>query len=166
MDLAGRQSALTSDRTEFLGRNGTLDRPAALDREHRLSGNGAGMDPCAAMQTTVRLPTGERTEFRILLGEAPTRADAADAVRRARAIDPGEALGDVERYWDQALGTIKIRTPGPIDEHPPRRLASVPDARLPGLGANGILSGERRVRLSRSVAGRHGAGRFATRRDA
>ena len=43
------------------------------------------------------------------------------------------------------------------------RLAAVSDARVPGVGAHGLLSGQRRVRLSRSAAGRDGAVRRAAR---
>ena len=62
LDLGGRQTAWTADRTEFLGRNGAPDRPAGLDRGHRLLGAvGAGMDPCAALQTSFELADGART---------------------------------------------------------------------------------------------------------
>jgi cyclic beta-1,2-glucan synthetase len=112
LDLAGRQSAWTSDRTEFLGRNGTLDRPAGLDREHRLSGStGAGMDPCAALQTSLELAPGERTELRIVLGEARNRGAVGELVRAGRTLDPAATLREVDGYWEQALGAVQVRTP-------------------------------------------------------
>ena len=112
LDLGGRQAAWTADRTEFLGRNGAPDRPAGLGRGHRLAAaSGAGLDPCAALQTSFELSAGERTQVRVLLGEAETAAGAADLILRGRALDHAATLRDVGTYWDQALGTIKVRTP-------------------------------------------------------
>ena len=101
LDLGGRQTAWTADRTEFLGRNGAPDRPAGLDRGHRLQGAvGAGLDPCAALQTSFELADGARTQVVVLLGEADDAAAAADLIRRARTADHeatlrerGELLG-------------------------------------------------------------------------
>ncbi|HEX7399692.1 MAG TPA: glucoamylase family protein, partial [Candidatus Limnocylindrales bacterium] len=79
LDLGGRQTAWTADRTEFLGRNGAPDQPAGLDRGYRLRGAaGAGLDPCAALQTSFELANGARTQVVVLLGEAAAGASAAE----------------------------------------------------------------------------------------
>ncbi len=112
LDLGGRQTAWTADRTEFLGRNGAPDRPAGLARGHRLGGAiGAGMDPCAALQTSFELAGGARTEVVVLLGEADGAAAAADLIRRRRAQDHEATLRSVKTHWDDILGALQVRTP-------------------------------------------------------
>ena len=55
-DLNGQQSAWTCDRTEFLGRDGAMDRPLGLTVGTLLSNRaGAGLDPCGVLQTKVLL---------------------------------------------------------------------------------------------------------------
>ena len=77
---AGR-SSWTGDRTEFLGRNGTLDHPAALARRAPLSNRvGAGLDPCGALQTRVELEPNGATEIVFFLGEAATKAEALSLI--------------------------------------------------------------------------------------
>jgi cyclic beta-1,2-glucan synthetase len=111
-DLCGRQTAWTGDRTEFIGRNGTLDHPAALAGTARLSGLvGAGLDPCGALQTTVELRPGERAEVTLLLGEGATIEEARALVRRYRAADVDATLRAVERRWDDVLSVVQARTP-------------------------------------------------------
>jgi cyclic beta-1,2-glucan synthetase len=111
-DLGGRQEAWTSDRTEFLGRNGSLDRPAALAPGETLSGRvGAGLDPCGALQTTVELSPGRRAEVLFLLGEADSAEEAKELVRRYRRANLDALLEEVERMWDDILGALQIRTP-------------------------------------------------------
>jgi cyclic beta-1,2-glucan synthetase len=112
LDLGGRQTAWTADRTEFLGRNGAPDQPAGLDRGHRLRGAaGAGMDPCAALQTSMELAAGARTEVRVLLGQANDAPGAVGLIERWRTADHEATLRTVRTYWDDVLGTVQVRTP-------------------------------------------------------
>jgi cyclic beta-1,2-glucan synthetase len=112
LDLGGRQTAWTADRTEFLGRNGAPERPAGLDRESRLQGAaGAGLDPCAALQTSFELAGGAQTQVLVLLGEANGEAAAADLIQRGRTADHAATLRSVASFWDDTQGTIQVRTP-------------------------------------------------------
>jgi len=111
-DLGGRQTTWTGDRTEFLGRNGTLDRPRCLATDAPLSRRcGAGLDPCGALQTEIGLLPGEETEIVFLLGETATRAEALTLVARYRAIDLDAVLSAVTEHWDHALGAVQVKTP-------------------------------------------------------
>jgi cyclic beta-1,2-glucan synthetase len=111
-DLCGRQASWTADRLEFLGRNATLDHPASLERGAEFSGNvGAGLDPCAALQTKVELEPGERTEVLFFLGQEEGREEARSLVHRYRGMSCTEALREVEEHWDRVLDTIQVKTP-------------------------------------------------------
>jgi cyclic beta-1,2-glucan synthetase len=111
-DLGGRQTSWTGDRLEFLGRNSSLDHPASLELGTVLSGRtGAGLDPCAALQTTVELEPGQSIEVLFLLGEGADADEARSLVNRYRATDVDTALSEVEEQWNQALGTVQVATP-------------------------------------------------------
>jgi cyclic beta-1,2-glucan synthetase len=111
-DLAGRQLSWTGDRTEFLGRNGTLDRPAALAGATPLSNRiGAGLDPCGALQTRLELAAGGTAEIVFLLGETASTAEAQSLLKTYRSTDLDAVLGAVVRLWDDALGAVQVTTP-------------------------------------------------------
>ncbi|MGA7785281.1 MAG: glucoamylase family protein [Candidatus Acidiferrales bacterium] len=113
-DLAGKQSSFTGDRTEFLGRNGTPEFPAGLARGGPLSGNvGAGLDPCAALQTTIVIAPGARTEIVFFLGEAENRERVRGLVKQYRAADLDEVFRAITRSWDDVLGAVQVTTPDP-----------------------------------------------------
>ena len=111
-DLAGRQQAWTGDRTEFLGRNGTLDYPAALAGDSPLSNRtGAGLDPCGVLQTHIHLAPRDTVEIGFFLGEAGTAEEARSLITRYRAADLGAVLDAVTRHWDEVLGAVQVKTP-------------------------------------------------------
>lgn len=113
-DFAGKQTSWTGDRTEFIGRNGTLARPAALDGLQRLSGEvGAGRDPCAALQAVVFLRPGEEVRMDFFLGQGADRANALDLIQRYRRMNLETALAEVKKRWENDLSAVQVRTPDP-----------------------------------------------------
>ncbi|HEV2616238.1 MAG TPA: glucoamylase family protein [Candidatus Acidoferrales bacterium] len=113
-DLRGAQNSCTGDRAEFIGRNGTLERPLALERGGALSGKaGAGLDPCAALQTSFQLQPGASAEIVFFLGEAENAERAREILARYRAADLDAALTEVKNRWDDVLGAVQVATPEP-----------------------------------------------------
>jgi cyclic beta-1,2-glucan synthetase len=103
---------VTCDRTEFLGRNGSLRNPAAMFRS-RLSGNtGAALDPCAAIQVLCELADGQEQELVFTLGMGQNSEDATDLVRRlCGSAAARTALEAVWQYWNHTLGAVQVETP-------------------------------------------------------
>lgn len=102
----------TSDRTEFLGKYGSVSRPAALQRADLAERFGPSVDPCAALKVDIALPAGETREVIFVLGQA----DSLDEVRRLvrEYADPdhaGENLSAVSRDWDNVLDKVHVTTP-------------------------------------------------------
>jgi len=114
LDVDEHQRTHTGDRKEFIGRNGSLARPAALKRS-RLSGSvGAGLDPCGAIQVCFDLAAGQSRETTFRLGVGRDKADASALIRRYRQPQAGhKALEGVWEYWNRTLGAVNLDTPDP-----------------------------------------------------
>ncbi|MDQ6926158.1 MAG: hypothetical protein M3154_07965, partial [Candidatus Eremiobacteraeota bacterium] len=111
-DLGGLQQRWTGDRTEFLGRNGRADRPAALTSDAPLSGRvGAALDPCCALQTVVDIPPGGQVSVVLLLGQAETREQARALIARYRSDDLDARLAAVTDEWAHVLSAVEVKTP-------------------------------------------------------
>ena len=112
VDLAGKQTSWTGNRTEFLGRNRTPERPLALELGGRLSGKvGAGLDPCGALQLSLELEADERAEIVWFLGQTEGREQARLLLKRYRNADVNALLQEVTRRWEDVLGALQVRTP-------------------------------------------------------
>ena len=110
---AGPKShSATADRTEFLGSNGSVSGPAALERTELACQFGPALDPCAAIMTKIILAPGQTTEVIYVLGQA----DSLEHVRNLVRVYTDSALAkagleQVEHNWDRILGTVQVSTP-------------------------------------------------------
>jgi cyclic beta-1,2-glucan synthetase len=100
------------DRTSFLGRNRSMRNPAAMERVRLSRRTGAGFDPCAALQITIELAPGERSEITCMLGQTESVDEVHALVQTYRESSALEAaLERTKAWWDDLLGTIEVRTP-------------------------------------------------------
>ncbi len=108
------QRSVTCDRAEFIGRNGSLEHPAAMTRMHLSGKIGSGLDPCAAIQVGIELADGQEREviFRLGLGGMPGGDTANRLVQRFRGAGAARrALEAIWHYWNHSLGAVQIDTP-------------------------------------------------------
>jgi cyclic beta-1,2-glucan synthetase len=105
---------LTTDRQEFLGREGDLRRPAGLVR-WGLSGRvRPGTDPCAALQVHLDVPAEGTAEVVFVLGQGRDREHAELLVRRwSEAEQAARGFEELRRFWDDRLGAVQVKTPDP-----------------------------------------------------
>ena len=112
--------------------------------------------PC---RSTSRSSPARRTSLVFVLGQGRDSDHARQLI--ARHASPTRRAERRSTAVTEPVGPPAWRDPGedagrflrPADE----RLAALSERQQPAVGAHGVLSTERRVRLSRSAAGRHGA---------
>lgn len=112
--VSGVHCSLTGDRRAFLGRNGSSRSPAALTQRMLPGTTGAGLDPCAAVQSATTLIDGDQRTFIFVLGSGQTPAEAEGLI--ARFISEGAARHELEivhQHWHRLLDKITVTTPDP-----------------------------------------------------
>ncbi|MBL3556629.1 cyclic beta 1-2 glucan synthetase [Marinobacter sp. JB05H06] len=107
-----RERSVSGNRTEFIGRNGTLASPAAMRRK-RLSGRtGAGLDPCTAIQTAIELDAGQEREVVFVFGAAANADEARHLIQQfGGQAGARQALESVWEHWNHTLGAVSVDTP-------------------------------------------------------
>jgi len=110
--MSGDVTSYTADRREFIGRNGTPARPAALSKAALGESVGEVVDPCGALQTSVTVHPGETAEVVVLLGAISSPDEARTLIRRYKTVE--SSVAEVDRAissWHDRLATIKVKTP-------------------------------------------------------
>jgi cyclic beta-1,2-glucan synthetase len=99
----------TCDRREFYDARGRLVVPDHLDRRA-----GAGLDPCAAVSTRLRLAPGASVLRVFLLGWAASPEAARQLASDAAAVPPTLRLQHARGQWDELLQATEVQTPDPL----------------------------------------------------
>ncbi|NFS65695.1 glycosyl transferase, partial [Clostridium botulinum] len=109
--LGGENLSFTGDSKEFIGTNGEVSSPKALDNENLSNRCGGIYDPCLAATTKIKLKKGEKKELLILFGEE-------EKENIEKVIEKYEVKGNadielekVKEYWKNFLGNIQVKTP-------------------------------------------------------
>ncbi|MEO8285519.1 MAG: glucoamylase family protein [Chloroflexota bacterium] len=102
----------TADRAEFLGRNGSMQAPAALKRRDLSGRVGAGLDPCVALQCAIELQPGEERTVVFTLGEGDNLDHARYLAGKYRSLEQVELeYAGTLRMWDWLLSAVVVETP-------------------------------------------------------
>lgn len=118
-------SSFTASRLEFLGRNGDLSRPLALEKAAtlpffpakakavKLSGKtGAGFDPCSVLHVSLSLKPKEERTISFFLGEYRSFDDLRRDVVRHNSLQVQRVEEQhSEDWWQEILSTIRVKTP-------------------------------------------------------
>ncbi|PLR26204.1 cyclic beta 1-2 glucan synthetase [Pantoea endophytica] len=109
---SGNQIAFSGNRLECLGRNGSTRKPAMM-QARGLSGNtGAGLDPCATLQTLTTLIDGDTRTLVFVLGAAEDTAAALTLMQQFLPSEQAEAeLAKVQQQWRNLLNKVEVQTP-------------------------------------------------------
>ena len=111
-DVDDETRSFSGDRTEFIGRNGTPENPAAMSVPRLSCRVGAALDPCAAIRVPFEVADGQDREIIFRLGAAGNGDDTRALVQRFRGSAAARgALEAVTNYWKHALDAIRVETP-------------------------------------------------------
>jgi len=112
VDVNHPERTLTTDRTEFIGRNGILSDPAAMAKIGLSGRTGPAVDPCAALQVVVSLEPGESREVDFILGCGRNSNEARRMLRRHRGRNAARRAFNATRlHWNRLLRTVQVETP-------------------------------------------------------
>ena len=99
----------TCDRRECFDARGRLVLP-----DHFGHATGAGLDPCAAISTTLQLAPGDTADRVFLLGFSTNPLLVREQVLQAVAVSATQRLESARAHWATLLGATVVSTPDPL----------------------------------------------------
>ncbi len=113
-DVDDVNRTFTTDRAEFIGRNGTVNNPDGMNRSKLSGRTGAALDACAVLQVIFDLPEDQEKQLVFRLGAGRNMEDTVSIIKRSAGNEAArQALHKVREYWQQTLSAIEVTTPDP-----------------------------------------------------
>ncbi len=111
-DVDDKNMTYTCDRAEFIGRNGTMSSPKAMQKAKLSGRKGAGLDPCASLQVLILLAEDQEKEITFRLGAGKNADETMHLIQTTQGNNVAQqALTEVHNFWNSTLGVLKIYTP-------------------------------------------------------
>lgn len=110
--IGGNNSSFTGDRTEFIGAEGSIEKPKALGKINLNNKVGAGVDPCLAESVEISIKPSEEKYIIAILGAEDSKDKIKDTIIKYKDIDNCfNELEKVKVFWKDLLGNIQVKTP-------------------------------------------------------
>lgn len=111
-DVDDVNKTITTDRAEFIGRNGTLSNPDGMYRARFSGRTGAALDPCAVIQVVFDLSEGQEKEVVFRLGAGENVPAVLALIKKMEGKETAaKALQQVQQFWQKTLGAVQVETP-------------------------------------------------------
>ena len=100
------------DKEEFVGQYNNLDKPAGLMKEALSNKVGKWNDSIGTVHVNANIAPDKCKAIAFYLGIQPTKKNVFETLKKFRTEEQIQnALDEVKKYWDDALGTLEIKTP-------------------------------------------------------
>jgi cellobiose phosphorylase len=108
----GSNTTFTGDRTEFLGRGGSTEKPEGLQYKALSNTTGSGYDPCLCCNTKLNLEPNEEVSVVVMLGQNTKLDKIKELVKEYSSVERvEEELLQTKSFWKDLLHRIQVKTP-------------------------------------------------------
>ena len=110
--FGGEDQSFTGNRGQFLGRGGSVEDPEALKRIRLSNDVGAGVDPCLAVTSKIKIEPNMEIELVAMLGENEDLDSISNTIMEFEDFERVDTeLQAVKDYWNKLLHTLQVKTP-------------------------------------------------------
>lgn len=110
--IGGSSFSYTGNRTEFIGRGGSINKPVGVYKNKLSNTVGAGFDPCLAENIDIDIEANSEKQVLILFGQGENSEDIGRIINKYSNLETSEEeLENCKNFWSHLLEGIQVDTP-------------------------------------------------------